>query len=114
MLVGGQERAAKVDDADAPSLQTSHELDAAATFLAQVGRSGDRGRVDAKAAAEVAGIREVRVLGDIAADGRVVEHLDHVGLDYGRPEAISPYQVHQVTVVLVTFKLANADLAFLP
>ena len=82
MLVGGHERAPEVDDAEAQSLEAAHVPHAAARSAA--GRCG----IDAEAAAEVAGAREVRVLRDVAADGLVVEHLDHVGLDDWRPAGI--------------------------
>ena len=78
MLVGGHERAPEVDDAEAQSLEAAHVPHAA-------GSAAGRGGVDAEAAAEVAGAREVRVLRDVAADRLVVEHLDHVGLDDWRP-----------------------------
>ena len=78
MLVGGHERAPEVDDAEAQSLEAAHVPHAAGSAA---GRCG----VDAETAAEVAGAREVRVLRDVAADGLVVEHLDHVGLDDWRP-----------------------------
>ena len=82
MLVGGHEGTSKVDDAEAESLETAHVAHAAAVVARG---SGGRGGVNAEAAAKVAGAREVRVLCDVAADGLIVEHLDHIGLDYGRP-----------------------------
>ena len=79
MLVGGHERAPEVDHAEAESLETSHVPHAAAAARSAAGRGG----VHAESAAKVAGAREIRVLGDVAAGGLIIEHLDHIGLDYG-------------------------------